>query len=38
LSATGRTVEAEGLAGAGVQAVVVALARLWLAAAGSAGR
>jgi hypothetical protein len=37
LSAAGRTVETEGPAGAGAQAVVVALARLWLAADGSAG-
>src|SRR5262249_24044202 len=33
LRAAGRTVEAAGPAGAGTQAVVVALARLWLAAA-----
>ena len=32
LSAEGRAVEAEGPAGAGAQAVVVALARLWVAA------
>ena len=34
LAAAGKTVEAEGPAGAGPQAVVVALARLWLAAGG----
>jgi hypothetical protein len=35
LTAGGRTVGAEGPAGAGPQAVVVALARLWLAAGGA---
>ena len=38
LSAAGRTVETEGPAGAGAQAVVVALARLWVAAGGGAGQ
>src|SRR3954470_8136850 len=37
LSAEGKTVEVAGVAGAGPQAVIVALARLWVAEAG-AGR